>query len=82
MAKVCDVTGVRAQRGNKVSHSNRKTRKFQQPNLHRKRVWSPEKGRWITLRLTTRALRTIDKRGVDAVLAQAAARASNRSKRT
>lgn len=69
MAKVCDVTGVGRMRGNKVSHSNRKTRKFQEPNLQRKRIWSPAQQRFITLRVTTRALRTIDRLGIDAVLA-------------
>lgn len=68
MARVCDVTGKRKLKGNKVSHSNRKSRKFQQPNLQTKRIWLPSENRWIKLRLSTDAIRTIDKRGIDTVV--------------
>ena len=68
MARVCDVNGKRKLKGNKVSHSNRKSRKFQQPNLHTKRFWLPSENRWIKLRLSTDAIRTIDKRGIENVV--------------
>ncbi len=68
MSKVCEVSGKRAMRGNKVSHSNRKAIKFTQPNLQEKRFWFTGENRWIKLRLSTSAIRDIDKRGIDAVV--------------
>lgn len=68
MSKVCQVTGKRAMRGFKVSHSNRKAIKFTQPNLQEKRFWFTGEGRWIKLRLTVAGMREIDKRGIDAVV--------------
>ncbi|MEM7135128.1 MAG: 50S ribosomal protein L28 [Myxococcota bacterium] len=68
MARVCDVTGKRKLKGNKVSHSNRKSRKFQEPNLQSKRFWLPSEKRWIKLRVSVDAIRTIDKRGIEAVV--------------
>jgi large subunit ribosomal protein L28 len=68
MSRVCQVTGKRALRGNKVSHSNRKTIKFNQPNLQEKRFWLGSEERWVKLRLTVAAMREIDKRGIDAVV--------------
>ncbi|MET0344168.1 MAG: 50S ribosomal protein L28 [Polyangiales bacterium] len=68
MSKVCQVTGKRALRGNKVSHSNRKTIKFTQPNLQSKRFWLESEARWVKLRISIAAMREIDKRGVDAVI--------------
>ena len=68
MSKVCQVTGKRALRGNKVSHSNRKTIKFTQPNLQSKRFWLESESRWIKLRISIAAMREIDKRGVEAVV--------------
>ncbi len=59
MSRVCDITGKRRLVGNKVSHSNRKSKKYQQPNLQWKRIWVPELGRYVRLRLSTRALRTL-----------------------
>ena len=67
MSKVCQVTGKRAMRGNRVSHSNHKTIKFTLPNLQSKRFWLESESRWIKLRLSVAAMREIDKRGVDAV---------------
>jgi len=54
---------------NNVSHSNRKTRRRFQPNLHERRFWVASENRWVKLRVSTAALRTIDKNGIDAVLA-------------
>ncbi|MDB4987948.1 MAG: rpmB [Myxococcaceae bacterium] len=67
MSKVCQVTGKRALRGNRVSHSNHKTIKFTQPNLQSKRFWLESESRWIKLRLSVAAMRQIDKRGIEAV---------------
>ena len=55
-------------KGNRVSHSNRKSTKTSLPNLQSKRVWDPENERFVKLKLTTRALREIDKRGASVVL--------------
>lgn len=61
MARVCDLTGKRPNVANQVSHSNIKTKKRQFPNLQKRRVWFEEQGRWVTLRVSTRALRTLRK---------------------
>ncbi len=63
MARECDLTGKKRLVGHKVSHSNIKTKKYQQPNLQTKRVFDPETGQTIKLRLSTRAIRTLDKIG-------------------
>ena len=68
MSKVCQVSGKRALRGNRVSHSNHKTIKFTLPNLQSKRFWVESEKRWIKLRLTVSSMREIDKRGIDAVV--------------
>lgn len=59
MARVCDLTGKRPNVAHKVSHSNIKTKKRQFPNLQYRRVWWEEEGRYVHLRLSTRALRTL-----------------------
>jgi large subunit ribosomal protein L28 len=69
MAKVCQVSGKRAQSGNSVSHANNKTRRRWLPNLHERRFWVPSENRWVKLRVSAHALRTIDKNGIEAVLA-------------
>jgi len=56
--------------GNNVSHANNRTKRRFLPNLQRRRFWVESENRWISLRLTTNALRTIDKNGIDAVLAE------------
>ncbi len=63
MARVCDLTGTKPFSGNKVSHSNIKTRTKWLPNLKEKRYLVPELSRSVTLKLSTRAIRTIDKLG-------------------
>jgi len=70
MSRVCQVTGKRPTTGNKVSHSNIKKRRRFLPNLHTQRFWVESESRWVTLRLSTRGLRTIEKRGIDVVLAE------------
>ena len=69
MARVCQVTGKAPMVGNNVSHANNRTKRRFLPNLQRRRFWVESENRWISLRLTTNALRTIDKNGIDAVLA-------------
>lgn len=62
MARRCDLTGKRPNIAHKVSHSNIKTKKRQLPNLQTRRVWHEEEGRFVTLKLSTRALRTLNKK--------------------
>ena len=69
MSRVCQVTGKRPRTGNKVSHSNIKKRRRFLPNLHTQRFWLESEHRWVTLKVSTRGLRTIEKNGIDAVLA-------------
>ncbi|HAA15783.1 MAG TPA: 50S ribosomal protein L28 [Cytophagales bacterium] len=73
MARVCDITGKRPRVGNNVSHANNKTKRKFYPNLHKKRFYIPEEDRWITLKVSTTALRTINKNGISAVLKEARA---------
>ncbi len=63
MAK-CRFTGKKPMAGNRVSHSQRKTKHWQQPNVQSKRVWDDEAGKWVRVRLSTRALRTITRKGL------------------
>lgn len=74
MARVCEVTGKKPMTGHHVSHANNKTKRRFLPNLQRRRFWVESENRWISLRLSTVALRTIDKNGIDAVLADMRAR--------
>lgn len=68
MSRVCDLTGKKAMKGNNVSHSNIKTKRRFYPNLHTKRFYLPDEDRWITLKVSTSALRTINKKGITACL--------------
>jgi large subunit ribosomal protein L28 len=68
MSRVCQVTGKKALVGNKVSHSNRKAKKRFEVNLHSKRFWFEEEGRWIRLRVSARGMKLIDKRGLAVVV--------------
>ena len=68
MAKCCQITGKRLQAGNNVSHSNRKTKRRFLPNLHKRRLWVQSENRFITLRLSTHGMRTIDKVGIELFL--------------
>ena len=69
MSRVCQVTGKRTTTGNNVSHAMNKTRRRFQPNLHERRFWVASENRWVKLPVSAPALRTIDKNGIDAVLA-------------
>lgn len=64
MSKVCQLTGKRPIVGNNVSHSNRKTKRRFLPNLQKKAFFVPETGNWVTIKVSTSAMRTIDKLGV------------------
>ena len=70
MSRVCQVTGKRPISGNNVSHSNVKTRRRFLPNLHRHRFWVESENRWVRLRVSTKGIRMIDKKGIDAVLTE------------
>ena len=74
MARVCQVTGKRPQNGNHVSHANNKTKRRFLPNLQYRRFWLENEKRWIRLRLSQKGLRTIDKKGIEVVLAEMRAR--------
>jgi len=74
MSRVCQVSGKRVQTGNNVSHANNKTRRRFLPNLHERRFWVASENRWVKLKVSAHALRTIDKNGIDSVLAQLRAR--------
>ncbi|MBP8725184.1 MAG: 50S ribosomal protein L28 [Saprospiraceae bacterium] len=74
MSKVCDLTGTRPMYGNRVSHSNRKTRRRFNPNLQKKSFFVPETQEWIELKVTAKALRTIDKLGLYAYIKKLAAK--------
>ena len=64
MARRCNLTGKKGLVGNKVSHSQRKTKRVQHPNLIKKRLYIPEENRTVTLKLSVRALRTLNKKGI------------------
>ncbi|KTG17412.1 MULTISPECIES: 50S ribosomal protein L28 [Guyparkeria] len=74
MARVCQVTGKRPAVGNNVSHANNKTRRRFLPNLHKKRFWVESEQRFVSLRVSSHGLRTIDKVGIDTVIAEMRAR--------
>jgi len=68
MPKVCQITGKKVTFGNNVSHSNRKTRRRFKPNLHHHRFFVPGENRFVTLLVSHKGMRTIDKNGIQAVL--------------
>ncbi|MEH6650258.1 MAG: 50S ribosomal protein L28 [Motiliproteus sp.] len=70
MAKVCMVTGKRPVTGNNVSHAMNKTRRRFLPNLHWHRFWVESENRFVRMRVTSKGMRIIDKKGIDAVLVE------------
>ena len=74
MARVCQVTGKKPMSGNNVSHANNKTKRRFLPNLQNRRFFVESENRWVSLRLTNAGLRTIDKVGIETVLADLRAR--------
>lgn len=74
MARVCQVTGKGPRTGNNVSHANNKTKRRFLPNLQSRRFWIESENRWVRLRVSASAIRTIDKNGIESVLADLRAR--------
>jgi large subunit ribosomal protein L28 len=70
MARVCQITGKKPMVGHHVSHANNKTKRRFYPNLQYRRFWIESEKRWLRLRITNAALRTIDKKGIEVVLAE------------
>jgi len=70
MARVCQVTGKKPMVGNNVSHANNRTKRRFLPNLQYRRFWLEAEKRWISMRVSNAGLRTIDKKGIEAVLAE------------
>ena len=70
MSRVCQVTGKKPMLGNNVSHANNKTRRRFLPNLQYRRFWVESEKRWVSMRLSQNGLRTIDRKGIDVVLAE------------
>ena len=68
MARVCQVTGKRPMSGNNVSHAHNKTRRRFLPNLHTHRFWVESQNRWVKLRVSSKGMRIIDKKGIETVL--------------
>ena len=69
MSKVCQVTGKKLGFGKQLSHSHRRTNRRWNPNVQRKRYWLPSEKRWIKLNVSTKGIKTIDKRGIESVVA-------------
>ncbi len=69
MSKICQVTGRRPSFGNNVSHSQRKTRRRWDPNIQKQRFYVPSEKRWITLTVSAKGIKTINKKGIESVLA-------------
>ena len=67
MSRVCEVTGKKPTVGNTVSHANNKKRRRFLPNLHVQRFWLEDEKRWVRLRVSTNAMRTIEKNGIDEI---------------
>ena len=68
MSRVCDITGKKPMFGNKVSHAHNKSRRRFNVNLQMKKFWFAEENRFVTLRLSTRGMRIIDKKGIRTVI--------------
>jgi large subunit ribosomal protein L28 len=71
MSRVCEITGKKVMVGNNVSHSNRKTKRKFYPNLFKKKFFIETENKWITVKVSANGLRTIDKKGIVAALADA-----------
>jgi large subunit ribosomal protein L28 len=72
MSKVCQITGTRRMVGNRVSHSNIKTKRVFNPNLQKKRFYWEEEKIWITLKVTPKGMKTINKLGLEKAIKRAA----------
>jgi len=74
MSKVCQVTGKMPQSGNNVSHANNRVKRKFYPNLHTHKFWVDTENKFVTLKLSTKGMRIIDKKGIDEVLKEMRAR--------
>lgn len=74
MPMVCQVTGRRPNAAKNVSHSHRRTNRWQYPNVHKKRYWLATERRWVTLWVSTKGMKTIDRKGIERVVADIRAR--------
>ena len=70
MSRVCEVTGKGPAVGNRVSHANNRKRRRFLPNLHSQRFWVEGEKRWVSLRISANGLRTIEKKGIETVIAE------------
>lgn len=77
MAKVCQVTGKKPVSGNRVSHANNKTKRRFEPNLHEQRFWVPSEKRFVRLKVSAKAIKTIEKLGIEKVLRDMRKRGEN-----
>jgi large subunit ribosomal protein L28 len=71
MARKCDLTGKQANNAFAISHSHRRTKKLQEANLQEKRVWWAQGNRWVRLRISTKAIKTLEKKGLAAMAKEA-----------
>ncbi len=71
MSKKCDLTGKKANNAFSVSHSHRRTKRLQEANLQDKRIWWPQGNRFVKLRVSTKALKTLEKKGLEAMAREA-----------
>lgn len=76
MSKICQVTGKRALKGNNVSHAKNRTKRVFQPNIHKHKFWIESKKRFITLNVSAKGMRIIDKKGIDKVVEEIKAKRS------
>lgn len=74
MARVCEISGKHTHVGNNVSHANNKTKRKFYPNLQTKKFYVPEEDRWITLKVSTKALKSITKKGITQVIKESKAK--------
>jgi len=68
MSKICQITGKKPLTGNNVSHANNRTKRRQLPNLQKKRIWLEDEKKFVTLRISTEAIKSIDKKGLKTLL--------------
>lgn len=71
MSRRCDLTGKKANNAFAISHSHRRTKRIQNANLQSKRVWWPEGNRWVRLKLSTKAIKTLEKKGLASMAKEA-----------
>ena len=70
MSRICMLTGAKPSFGNAISHSHRATRRRWDPNIQKQRFWLPSENRWVRLTLSARAIKTVNKRGIESVVAE------------